>query len=286
MCELKEIQSLAPLHLPDSISIINIFKQAYPGIAQVACFDTAFHKSIPFEARYFAIPRALWSDGILRYGFHGISCEWVYQKLKDGVNAPESKKIIVAHLGSGSSITAIKNGHSIDTTMGFSPAGGMMMNTRTGDIDPGVLVYLLREKKMNPEQLDQLINRESGMKAVAENDLPMEKLLETKANDSKAAQAIIMYCYHARKQIGALAAAMGGVDIIVFTGGIGEHSPEIRKLTCSGLEFLGVVLNTDLNARSAATISEFSAPVKVLVISTNEEIVIASHVKEYIRQHQ
>ena len=286
ICELEKIKSLAPLHLPDAIAIINSFKQAFPGISQVACFDTAFHKSLPFEARYYAIPRSLWSDGVVRYGFHGISCEYIYQKLKEGDDPPGSKKIIIAHLGSGSSITAIKNGHSIETTMGFSPAGGLMMNTRAGDIDPGVLIYLLKEKKMDPDQLDHILNRESGIKAVAENELPVEKLLEKKRNDSKSGQAIFMYCYHARKQIGALAAAMGGLDTIVFTGGIGEHSPEIRKLICSGLEFLGVVLNNELNDHSAATISELSAPVKVHVIATNEEAMIASHVKEYIKQHE
>ncbi|HZI52568.1 MAG TPA: acetate/propionate family kinase [Chitinophagaceae bacterium] len=283
ICELEKIKSLAPLHLPDAIAIINSFKQAFPGISQVACFDTAFHKSLPFEARYYAIPRSLWSDGVVRYGFHGISCEYIYQKLKEGDDPPGSKKIIIAHLGSGSSITAIKNGHSIETTMGFSPAGGLMMNTRAGDIDPGVLIYLLKEKKMDPEQLDHILNRESGIKAVAENELPVEKLLEKKRNDSKSRQAIIMYCYHARKQIGALAATMGGLDTIVFTGGIGEHSPEIRKLICSGLEFIGVALNNELNDHSAATISELSAPVKVHVIATNEEVMIASHVKEYIK---
>jgi len=283
ICELEKIKSLAPLHLPDAIAIINSFKQAFPGISQVACFDTSFHKSLPFEARYYAIPRSLWSDGVVRYGFHGISCEYIYQKLKEGDDPPGSKKIIIAHLGSGSSITAIKNGHSIETTMGFSPAGGLMMNTRAGDIDPGVLIYLLKEKKMDPDQLDHILNRESGIKAVAENELPVEKLLEKKRNDSKSRQAIIMYCYHARKQIGALAATMGGLDTIVFTGGIGEHSPEIRKLICSGLEFIGVALNNELNDHSAATISELSAPVKVHVIATNEEVMIASHVKEYIK---
>ena len=283
ICELEKIKSLAPLHLPDAIAIINSFKQAFPGISQVACFDTSFHKSLPFEARYYAIPRSLWSDCVVRYGFHGISCEYIYQKLKEGDDPPGSKKIIIAHLGSGSSITAIKNGHSIETTMGFSPTGGLMMNTRAGDIDPGVLIYLLKEKKMDPDQLDHILNRESGIKAVAENELPVEKLLEKKRNDSKSRQAIIMYCYHARKQIGALAATMGGLDTIVFTGGIGEHSPEIRKLICSGLEFIGVALNNELNDHSAATISELSAPVKVHVIATNEEVMIASCVKEYIK---
>ena len=286
MCELKKIKSLAPLHLPDSISVINVFREAFPKTAQLACFDTAFHKSLPFEARYFAIPRYLWSEGIVRYGFHGISCEYVYQKLKEQDEQSGSRRIIIAHLGSGSSITAIKNGQSVETTMGFSPAGGVMMNTRAGDIDPGVLIYLLKEKKMNADELDHIFNMESGLRAVAGSELPVEKLLGNKNINAKASQAIQMYCYHAKKQIGALAAAMGGMDIVVFTGGIGEHAPEIRQLICSGLEYSGLVLDEELNAGSAATISEMLAPVKVHVIPTNEELVIAQYVKKYLALYQ
>ena len=285
MCELERIKSLAPLHLPDSISIINVFRDAFPRISQLACFDTTFHKSIPFEARYYGIPRSLWSEGVIRYGFHGISCEYVYQKLKEQDNDPGTKKIIIVHLGSGSSITAVKNGQSVETTMGFSPAGGIMMNTRAGDIDPGVIFYLLKERRMKGDDLDHMFNMESGIKAVAASGLPVENLIEKRNTDSKAMQAIQMYCYHAKKQIGALAAAMGGLDIVVFTGGIGERSPEIRQLICSGLDFLGLTLDNELNDGSAATINEASSTVKVCIIPTNEELVIAQHVREYLERH-
>ena len=284
MGDLKRIISLAPLHLPHSISIINVFREAFPGISQLAHFDTAFHKSIPFEAKYYAIPRHFWTTGVVRYGFHGVSCEYVYYKLKEQYDGSGSIRTIVAHLGSGSSITAIKDGQSVDTTMGFSPTGGIMMNTRAGDVDPGVIIYLLKERRMNADELDHMFNMESGLRAVAASDLPMEKLIEKKNFDSKALQAIQMFCYQVKKQIGALAAVMGGMDILVFTGGIGERSPEIRQLICSGLEFLGIVLNNKLNECSAATINEATATVKVHVIPTNEELVIAQQVNEYLKR--
>ncbi len=285
MNDLYRIISLAPLHLPASISIINVFRKAFLQISQVAHFDTAFHKTISPDAKYYPIPRHLWSEGIVRYGFHGISCEYVYGKLKEADAHSDSRKIIIAHLGSGSSITAISNGQSFETSMGFSPAGGMMMNTRAGDIDPGVLIYLLKEKDMKPGELDHLFNKESGIRAVAESELPIDKLLAENNTDSKAMQAIQMYCYHAKKQIGALAAAMGGMDTLVFTGGIGEHSPRVREWICSGLEFFGVEVDTELNQYSAPGINKESAPVRIHVIPTDEEIVIARHVKELLK-HQ
>jgi acetate kinase len=285
MCDLKKLQPLAPLHLPDAISIINVFRNAFPAIFQLTHFDTAFHKSMPFEARYYAIPRHLWSQGIVRYGFHGISCEYVYGKLKEQDTDIHDRNIIIAHLGSGSSITAIKDGRSVETTMGFSPTGGIMMGTRAGDIDPDVLIYLLKEKNMQAHELANLFNKESGIKAIADSDLPMEKLIQKKDIDSKAFDAIQMFSYHAKKQIGALAAAMSGLDIVVFTGGIGEHSPEIRQLICSNLEFLGISLDEDLNEASSTTIHHTSSAVKVHVIPTNEELVIAEHVNEYLKIH-
>ena len=285
MNELNRIRSLAPLHLPDSISIINVFRTAFPGISQLAHFDTAFHNSMPFEAKHYAIPRHFWTEGVVRYGFHGISCEYVYGKLTEQDHHPGSGKIIIAHLGGGSSITALKDGRSVETSMGFSPTGGVMMNTRAGDIDPGMLIYLLKERNMNADELEHMFNMESGIKAVAASELPMEKLIEKRNVDSKALQAIQMYSYHVRKQIGALAAAMGGLDIVVFTGGVGERSPEIRQLICSGLEFLGIELDSKLNHSSAATISDSTSAVKVYIIPTNEELAIAQHVKEYLESH-
>ena len=281
LSELKKLESLAPLHLPDAISIITIFKEAFPDIIQVACFDTAFHRRMPFEARHYALPRTLWTEGIIRYGFHGISCEYIHRQLQQSDNWLKDKKIIIAHLGSGSSITAIKDDISIENTMGFTPAGGMMMNTRAGDIDPGVINYLLKERGMNASQLDDLFNKEAGLKAISGSNHSMEQLLENERNDPQAEQAILMYCYQAKKYVGALASALGGLDIVVFTGGIGEHAPVIRKRICKGLEFLGIQLNEVLNDKSAETISELTSRVQVYVIPTNEEMMIAMHVKEY-----
>ena len=239
LSELKKIESLAPLHLPGAISIMNVFRQSFPDIIQIACFDTAFHSHMPFESRHYAIPRSLWSEGIVRYGFHGISCEYILQQLQEYDPLVHTKKIIIAHLGSGCSMTAVKGGHGIETTMGFSPAGGLLMNTRAGDIDPGVIIYLVEEKKIQAAQLNRLFNKEAGLKAIAESDHTMEQLLQEERSDPRAEQAITMFCYHAKKQIGALTAALGGLDIIVFTGGIGEHAPAIRKRICDDLELAG-----------------------------------------------
>lgn len=283
--ELKQLQSLAPLHLPGAISIMTIFLQAFPAITQVACFDTAFHSRMPFEARHYAIPRNLWTEGIIRYGFHGISCESIMHQLQHQDPAVNQKKIIIAHLGSGCSMTAVKQGSSIDTTMGFSPAGGLVMNTRAGDIDPGVIIYLLGKKKLKREQLNNLFNKEAGLKAIAQTDHSMKQLLEEEKSDPRAEEAIAMFCYHAKKQIGALATAAGGLDIIVFTGGIGEHAPRIRQLICRGLDFMGIQLDDKLNEQQAEIISAPESKVQVYVIPANEEMMIAKHVKEYLLQY-
>jgi len=283
--ELKKLQSLAPLHLPGSISIMAIFLQAFPAITQVACFDTAFHFRMPFEARYYAVPRNLWKEGIIRYGFHGISCEYIMHKLQQQDPAVNQKKIIIAHLGSGCSMTAVKRGRSIDTTMGFSPAGGLVMNTRAGDIDPGVIIYLMDKKNLKAEQLNILLNKEAGLKAIAETDHSMEQLLEEEKNNPQAEEAITMFCYQAKKQMSALAAAAGGLDIIVFTGGIGENAPRIRQLICSKLEFMGIQLDDKLNEQQAEVISAPESKVQVTVIPANEEMMIAKHVKEYLLQY-
>ena len=285
LSELKKIESLAPLHLPPAISIMNVFRQSFPDILQVACFDTAFHSQMPFESRYYAIPRPLWSEGIVRYGFHGISCEYILQQLQEYDPLFHTKKIIIAHLGSGCSMTAVKEGRSIETTMGFSPAGGLVMNTRAGDIDPGVFIYLLDEKKMQGSQLNKLFNKEAGLKAVAGSDHSMEQLLQEERSDPMAEEAITMFCYQAKKQIGALTAALGGLDIIVFTGGIGEHAAIVRKRICDDLDWLGVQLNDESNERAEKTITKDNSKVLVYVMPANEEIIIAGHVKKCLLQY-
>lgn len=283
--ELQEMESLAPLHLPAAISIMKVFRHSFPGITQVACFDTAFHSHMPFEARHYAIPRSLWSEGVVRYGFHGISCEYIMQQLRETDPLTDNRKIIIAHLGSGCSMTAVKGGHSMDNTMGFSPASGLVMNTRTGDIDPGVLIYLLQEKKMDAAELTALFNNEGGLKAIAGPNYAMEKLLQQERSDLRAEQAIKLFCYHAKKQIAALAATLGGLDIIVFTGGIGEHASTLREKICEDLEWMGVQIDNQLNERSERIISEYNSKVIVKVIPANEEIVIAGHVKKCLLQY-
>ena len=282
--ELKKLQSLSPLHLPGSISIMTIFLEAFPAVIQVACFDTAFHSMMPFEARHYAIPRNLWTEGIIRYGFHGISCEYIMHRLQQQDPAVNKKKIIIAHLGSGCSLTAVKEGSSVDTTMGFSPAGGLVMNTRAGDIDPGVIIYLQNKKKLKTEQLNILFNKEAGLKAIAETDHSMEQLLEEEKNDPRSKEAITMFCYYVKKQIGALAAAGGGLDSVVFTGGIGEHAASIRQLICRELDFMGIKVDEKLNEQQAEIISAAESKVQVYVIPANEEMMIAKHVKEYLLQ--
>lgn len=284
--KLEQLIPLAPLHLPAAISIIKVFKESFPGISQVACFDTAFHANMPFEAKHYAIPRPYWREGIIRYGFHGISCEYIQQQLQAADDRLFNKKIIIAHLGAGSSITAIKDGRSIENTMGFTPAGGLVMNTRAGDIDPGVAIYLLKEKKVRADQLEDIFNKQSGLKALAGSGESMEQLLENEASDPNAAQAVLLYCYHVKKQIAALTATLGGLDVLVFTGGIGEHSSVIRQRACEGLEFMGIELNKELNEHNAENISELPSRVQVFVMATNEELMIAKHARKHLEQYQ
>jgi acetate kinase len=270
------------LHLPASISIMKIFLQSFPGIPQLACFDTFFHRHMPFEAKYSALPRSLWKKGIIRYGFHGLSCEYILQRLRRDDPSINEKRIIIAHLGSGCSLTAVKYGTSIDTTMGFSPAGGLMMSSRSGDIDPGIITWLLEQGEMNASELSHLFNQRSGIKAIAGSDHPMEELLKRKETDLHAAQAIRMFCYQVKKYIGAMAAAMGGLDILVYTGGIGENEPVIREYICAGLEFLGIMIDKKANEGSAQEINADNKTVSVRVIHTDEEFIIAKELFRFL----
>jgi acetate kinase len=282
--ELEALVPLAPLHLPAAIAILKVFTSQLHSVVQVACFDTAFHAHMPFEARHYALPRSLWDEGIVRYGFHGLSCEYILHQLQQADERINEKKIIIAHLGAGSSITAIRDGKSIENTMGFSPAGGLVMNTRAGDIDPGVMSYLMKHKKMNADQLESLFNKNAGLEAIAVAGGSMQQLLQDESRDSYAAQAVLLYCYHVKKQVAALTAALGGLDILVFTGGIGENSPVIRQRVCRDLGFLGIELNKALNDRNLENISELPSPVQVFVLPTNEELMIAKHVKNFVHE--
>ena len=281
---LKELRSLipfAPLHLPDEIAGIEAVTSHFSSLPQVACFDTAFHRSMPEVAQRFALPRALWDEGIRCYGFHGISYEYVMRTL--GVNPPS--RLIIAHLGNGASMAAVKNGSPLDTTMGFTPAGGLMMGTRSGDLDPGIILYLLNKKRFDAPGLAELVNHQSGLLGVA-GISDMKTLLERTDTEADAAMAVQMFCYHVRKQIGALSAALGGLDLLVFTGGIGEHAARVRWEACSGLEHLGVRLDREQNDANADTISTADCRCLVRVIPTNEDLMIARHTYELVFSQQ
>lgn len=275
---------LAPGHLPAEITAISTFEKAYPGIPQIACFDTAFHKEMPFAARYFAIPRYLWDDGVIRYGFHGLSYEYIYQQLQQIAPQEAAGNIIIAHLGNGASMAVIRNGRSLDTTMGLTPGGGLVMSTRSGDLDPGVILYLLKEKRFISERaLNELLNQQSGLKGISGNASDIKILLAQEKTDQQAAEAIELFCYQAKKYIGAMSAAAGGVNTLIFTGGIGIHAPSIRARICEGLGFLGIETDPFLNDDRNDIISPSGSRVTVRVMATNEEIIIAQHTQRCLR---
>ncbi|MFT4548652.1 MAG: acetate kinase [Verrucomicrobiales bacterium] len=232
--ELRELIPMAPLHLPAAIDCIGLARRRFPQLRHVACFDTAFHHPMPELAKRFALPEEYWDKGLRRYGFHGLSFAHVVETLGDELPS----RVIIAHLGSGSSLVALLDGRPMDTTMGLTPTGGMMMGSRSGDLDPGVIIGLLRDGGLDVGQLERLLNQESGLKAVSGISSDMQQLLEMSDQSPAAAMAVQMYCYHARKWIGALAAVLGGLDLLVFTGGIGENSQTIRDRIGAGLEFL------------------------------------------------
>jgi acetate kinase len=278
---------LAPGHLPAEITAIRAFENAYPGIPQVACFDTAFHKDMPFAARHFALPRHLWDDGVIRYGFHGLSYEYIYQQLKQFAPQEASGSIVIAHLGNGASMAVVKNGRCLDTTMGLTPTGGLVMSTRSGDLDPGVILYLLKEKHFISERaLNELLNTQSGLKGISGGASDIKTLLEQEAKDPRAAEAIQLFCYQAKKYIGALTAAAGGINTLVFTGGIGIHAPVIRERICEGLEYLGIAVDPFLNDDKNDIISPSGSRVTVRVMATNEERIIAQHTQQCLQSHK
>ncbi len=271
--DLKRLIPFAPLHMPGGIEGIETVAARLPGVAQVACFDTAFHRGMPEVAERLPLPRALYEQGVRRYGFHGISYEYIMQAL--GADAPA--RVIIAHLGNGASMAAVRNGRPYDTTMGFTPAGGFMMGTRPGDLDPGVMLYLLRERGYDASSLGEMVNRQSGLAGVSGLGFEVKELLEASGSNRDAALAIEMFCYQIRKSIGALAAALGGADLLVFTGGIGEHAFQIRAGACVGLAHLGIEIDADTNRANAGTISRSGSRCAVRVIPTDENLMIARH---------
>jgi acetate kinase len=285
LAALSKLVPLAPGHLPSEITAIRAFSQVFPKATQIVCFDTAFHQHMPFVARHYALPRRFWEQGLLRYGFHGLSCEYIMQTLQQ--TAPETARgrIIIAHLGNGASMTAVQDGRSIDTTMGLTPAGGLVMGTRPGDLDPGVILYLLKEQQLSADELNELLNKQSGLKALSGKMSDVEDLLASAPEHPHAAEAIDLFCYQARKHAGALAAAMGGLDTFIFTGGIGEHAAEIRQRICEGLEFLGMHIDSTQNEQAAALISAPGSAVAIRVIPASEERMIAQHTRQWLQQH-
>jgi acetate kinase len=277
---LQNLIPLAPDHLPLELRAIDEISRQHPSLVQVACFDTAFHANLPPVSRLFGLPRDVSESGVVRYGFHGLSYEYVTTTLRERGELPT--RTIVAHLGNGASIAAIRDGESIDTSMGMTPAGGFVMSTRSGDLDPGVLLYLARARGFSTGQLDDAINRRGGLLGISGSSGDMRKLLASSQADASAREAVDVFCYQVRKFIGAYAAALGGIDLLVFTGGIGEHSPEVRARICEQLDFLGITLESGLNDTDNAVISAARSRATVRVVKTDEEAMIARHVRHLL----
>lgn len=281
--ELQQLKPFAPQHLPQALNAINRVSEIFPQSIQVACFDTAFHRAMPPEARFYPLPDIVRDHGIERYGFHGLSYQYLLGEL-ERVAGPDAAdgRVVLAHLGHGASMAAVCRGRSVDTTMGFSPAGGLMMSTRSGDLDPGVLLFLLEQEHLDAAELKTLVNRESGLLGVSGTSGDMRTLVDIAPQDDRARRAVEMFCYRARKAIGSYAAALGGIDTLVFSGGIGEHSSFIRSSVCNGLAFLGIELDQDRNIRNLPCISRDTGRVDVRVIPTDEELMIARLTRETV----
>lgn len=282
IAELKAFISLAPNHLPGEIAAIEAARRAYPQLSQVACFDTAFHRAMPSLHQRLPLPREYFDRGILRYGFHGLSYEYIIQELRRVAGPEADGRVVIAHLGNGASMAAVSGGYAVDTTMGLTPLGGLVMGTRTGDLDPGVVLHLLREPGMSIDQVEDLLAKRSGMLGVSETSSDMKDLLDRQANDPRANEAVEMFCRQARKFVAAMAASLGGIDTLIFTGGIGEHAAEIRERIASGLGFLGVTIDRTRNELANDVISLDGSKVVVRVMRTNEELMIARQTTAFI----
>ncbi|MGO9040009.1 MAG: acetate/propionate family kinase [Steroidobacteraceae bacterium] len=276
LTELRSITPYDPEHLPREIGLMETVGRKFPRLPQVACFDTAFHRSMPRVATILPIPRRYQSRGVQRYGFHGLSYTFLLQELaRRGDPAAVRGRLVLAHLGSGASLAAVRDGQSIDTSMGFTPAAGLPMSTRSGDLDPGLMCFLSLTEGMNAASFQNMINQESGLLGLSETSSDIRDLLARERGDIRAAEAVALFCYQAKKWIGAYAAALGGLDTLVFAGGIGENAGPVRARICDGLAFLGIELHEERNARSGPVISSDASKVAVRVIRTDEESVIA-----------
>lgn len=275
LAELRSLMPLAPNHLPHEIMAVEYAGRLIKA-RQVACFDTAFHRNMPPEAQTYPLPENLRNDGIIRYGFHGLSYEYILRELARGGTSGNGR-VIIAHLGHGASMAAVKDGVCVDTTMGFTPAGGLVMSTRTGDLDPGVVIYLLMQKGMTIEEVGELVYKKSGLLGVSGISSDMKELLEKAKDVFAAKEAIAVFCYQAKKFIGAFTAVLGGLDTLVFTGGIGENAPEVRSLICRELACIGIEIDPALNDKNGPVISMPGGGVTVRVIKTDEELMVARH---------
>jgi acetate kinase len=276
LAELRRMESFDPEHLPAEIELIEAFAKLWPSIPQVACFDTAFHAHMPRVAQILPVPRRLEQLGVRRYGFHGLSYAFLIEELARIAGAQTAGgRVILAHLGNGASMAAVYQGQSIDTTMGLTPTAGLPMSTRAGDLDPGLGWFLARGEGTSPEQFFDIVNRQSGLLGISETSSDMRDLLAARASDPRAAEAVDVFCYQARKWIGAYTAALGGLDALVFSGGIGENAGEVRARICDGLSCLGIDLDEKRNAAGATVISADASRASVFVIRTDEEIMIA-----------
>ncbi len=271
--ELEAATPFAPIHIPPALEVIHFAIERFPAVPQVACLDTAFHRSLPEHAARFPLPDRFWQMGIRRYGFHGLSCESIVHALGTDL-APRT---VIAHLGNGASVTAVKEGCSMETTMGLTPTGGVMMGTRSGDLDPGLLLHLLRDQAYTAQQLDRLLNHEAGLLGVSGKSSEMRELLQASSTDAAARLAVEMFCYSVKKAVGSLAAVLGGLELLVFSGGIGEHAAPVRAAISAGLGYLGIAIDTEANARHAGVISTSGSRCVVRVVPSDEDLQIARH---------
>jgi acetate kinase len=278
MAKLEELRSLAPLHQPHNLAAIRAVSEIHPALPQVACFDTAFHRTQPRVAQTFALPRALTESGVRRYGFHGLSYEYVARTMPQ--YAPAARRVVVAHLGSGASMCAIRDGRSVESTMGFTAVDGLPMGTRTGALDPGVILYLIQERGYDAGAIERLLYRQSGLLGVSGVSNDMRDLLAS--DEANAAEAVELFCYHVAKQLGALTAALGGLDALVFTAGIGEHSDEVRERICRHSAWLGIELDGAANRAGGPRLTVEGSPVSAWVVPTDEERMIALHTHDVL----
>lgn len=285
--EMRQLVPFDPDHMLEELELIEAFRRRFPDLLQIACFDTAFHHNMPRVAQIIAIPRRYEAKGIRRYGFHGLSYAFLVEELgRIAGTGAANGRVILAHLGNGASLAAVMNGRSFDTSMGFTPASGVPMGTRSGDLDPGLTAYLSATESMSAKEFNEMVNSQSGLLGISETSADMRDLLEHEAQDVRAAEAVALFCYQVKKWIGSFAAALGGVDTLVFAGGVGENASLVRTRICEGLEFLGIELDGKANDTNECVISTATSRAVVRVIHTNEELMIAKTVRQLLDMEQ